>query len=86
MKYLIVMFTSRTETMRFYNLIKQYNGFCSIVNTPHSLSRSCGISVKIAYTLIFLSKKIISNNNFSSFKGIFEINLSNSQDLPQKIY
>ena len=86
MKYIIVMFTSRNDTMRFYNIIKKLNGFCSIINTPHSLSRSCGISIKIGTNLINNATQIIKNNNFSSFKGIFEIDLSNSQALPRKIY
>ncbi|MFQ6723740.1 MAG: DUF3343 domain-containing protein [Clostridia bacterium] len=86
MKYTIVMFTSRTDTMRFYSLLKQFNGFCSIINTPHSLSRSCGISVKLGNNLIPVARQIINQNKFMSFKGIFEINLNNFQDTPHKIY
>ena len=86
MKYVIVMFTSRTDTMRFYSLIKKLNGFCSIVNTPHSLSRSCGISIKIGSNLIPTASQIIRNNNFTSFKGIFEIYLNSPQSTPKRIY
>ena len=86
MKYVIVMFTSRSDTMRFYSLIKKLNGFCSIVNTPHSLSRSCGISIKIGNNLIPMSTQIIRNHSFSSFKGIFEIDLSSPQSVPKKLY
>lgn len=86
MKYLIVMFSSRTDTMRFYNIIKKYNGFCSIVNTPHSLSRSCGISVKIGHNLIPTASKIITSNNFNSFKGVFEIDLNSPHDNPKRIF
>lgn len=86
MKYLVVMFNSRTDTMHFYNLIKKYNGFCSIINTPHSLSRSCGISVKIAHNQFSIARQIISNNNFSSFKGIFEVNITNNKDIPNRIF
>ena len=86
MKYIIVMFTSRTDTMHFYNLIKKFNGFCSIINTPHSLARSCGISVKISGNQINLAQQIIRNNNLSSFKGIYEINISNNGDIPTRIY
>ncbi len=85
MKYIIVMFGSRNDTMRFYSLLKKFNGFCSIINTPHSLSRSCGISVKISGALIGVSKQIISNNNFSTFKGIYEINIVNNKDIPTRI-
>lgn len=80
------MFTSRTDTMNFYTLIKKYNGFCSIINTPHSLARSCGISVKIGHNLVPIANQIISNNRFVSFKGIFEINSSSVSDKPKRIY
>ena len=80
------MFTSRNDTLRFYNLIKQYNGFCSIISTPHTLSRSCGISVKISNTLLNISKQLISNNKFFTFKGIYEINQSPPGNIPSRIY
>lgn len=85
MKYIIVMFSSRTDTMHFYSLIKKFNGFCSIINTPHSLSRSCGISVKISGNQIGIAKQIIANNRFSTFKGIYEINMINNKDIPTRI-
>ena len=79
------MFTSRSDTMRFYNILKRYNGFCSIINTPHSLSRSCGISVKISPSQVNLAKQIVSSGGFSSFKGIYELNTSNNNDIPTRI-
>ena len=85
MKYIIVMFSSRNDTMRFYSLIKKFNGFCSIINTPHSLARSCGISVKISGQQIALAKQIVNANKFDSFKGIFEINIVNNHDIPTRI-
>ena len=85
MKYVIVMFTSRSDTMRFYSIFKRFNGFGSVINTPHSLARSCGISVKISVSQINLAKQIISSNNFSSFKGIYEINTTNNRDIPTRI-
>jgi len=86
MKYIIVMFNSRNDTMRFYTLIKKFNGFCSIVNTPHSLSRSCGISVKISGTLINFARNIIVNNRFATFKGIYEISVVNNNDIATRLY
>ena len=86
MKYLIVMFNSRNDTMHFYSLIKQYNGFCSIINTPHSLSRSCGISVKISNNQITIAQNLIKSHKFTSFKGIYEINISNSPNIPTRIF
>ena len=85
MKYTIVMFNSRSDTMSFYSIIKKFNGFCSVINTPHSLVRSCGISVKISTSLINIAKQIVANQNFASYKGIFEINIVNNRDIPTRI-
>lgn len=81
----MVMFNSRTDTMRFYSLIKKFNGFCSIINTPHSLARSCGISVKISGNQVTIAKQIIANNNFNTFNGIYEINIVNNKDIVRRI-
>lgn len=86
MKYLIVMFTSRTDTLKFYNILKNYNGFCSIINTPHTLSRSCGISVKISNNQLVIAQNIVKSTRFASFKGIFELNASNPMDIPKQIF
>ena len=59
MKYTVVVFTSRTDTMKFYNAIKNYGLFCSVINTPRRLSSSCGVSVKIDKRLIIYSSTII---------------------------
>ena len=86
MKYLIVMFNVRSETLTFYNMLKKFDGFCSIINTPHSLARSCGISVKIGNNLVNSAKQLLYNNRFTSFKGIYEINIANNRDIPTRIY
>jgi hypothetical protein len=86
MSYLVVVFSSRNDTIKFYNILKNYSGFASIINTPHSLSRSCGISIKIGNNLLYIAQNILSTNKFLSFKGIFEMNISNQNALPNKIY
>ena len=86
MKFTLAVFKSRTDTMRFYNIIKKYNGFCSIINTPHTLSRSCGISVKISGANISIAKNIIASNRFDSFVGIYDIIIINGKENSTKLY
>lgn len=86
MKYTVVVFKSRTDTMRFYNIIKRHGSFCSIINTPRILISSCGISVKISGASVNIARQIISANNFSSFFGIYDINIVNSKETPTRIY
>ena len=87
MKYLVVVFSSRNDTMQFYNTLKSYNTYCSIINTPRILSRSCGISVKIVGGNLELAKRIISARKFATFKGIFELSSKpNVTTPPIKLY
>ena len=87
MKYLVIVFSSRNETMQLYNILKNLNVYCSIINTPRLLSRSCGISVKVLNNNLELIKQLISSNRFSSFKGIFELDYKpNITTSPIKLY
>lgn len=86
MKYILVVFTSRNDTLRFYNIIKKHDTLCSIVSTPHKLSRSCGISVKAQYSLLNLTKQLIFKNQFPTFNGVYEINQSTPNNIPSRIY
>lgn len=85
MNYTIVVFRSRNDTMRLYNLIKQVGQFCSIVNTPRVLSKSCGISVRIPNTGVNLVKNILSRQPFSSFDGIYSIKILNGREIASRI-
>ncbi len=80
MKYTVVVFASRSDTMRFYKIIKNYGLFCSVINTPRSLSSSCGVSVKIDRRLLVYSSSIIKQSNLYSFKGIFDVELINGKE------
>lgn len=87
MKYLVIVFSSRNETMQLYNYLKNLNIYCSIINTPRLLSRSCGISVKVLSGNLELIKQLISTNHFSSFKGVFELSSKpNINTPPIKLY
>ena len=86
MKYTVVVFNSRNDSMTFYNLIKRHIGFCSIINTPRTVSRACGISIKISGAYINTAIQIISSHRFSTFIGIYEINIVNRREIPNKIY
>lgn len=85
MKYTVVVFFSRTDTMKFYNYIKNYGLFCAIINTPRQLSHSCGISTKIDPRLVIYAKTIINKLKLSSFKGIFLVEIEHGKELIKKI-
>lgn len=86
MKYTVAVFSSRSETMKFYKVIKNYGLFCSIINTPRTLSASCGVSTKIDNRLIQPSIMVIHKLNLRTFKGIYEINLINQKEIATRVY
>lgn len=40
-------FRSRTQSMKFYDLLSGGGVPCDIVNTPREISASCGLSVRV---------------------------------------
>ncbi len=85
MNWTIVVFTSRTDTMNFFRAIKNYGLYCSVVNTPRSLSSSCGVSVKIDIRLASIAPKIINQLHLSTFKGIFNIQYLNGKEITKRL-
>jgi len=85
MKYTLVVFASRQDTMTYYKIIKNYGLFCSIVNTPRKLSQSCGVSCKIDSRLIPHSMTIIKTNHLHSFKGIYAVEIISGNEIINRI-
>lgn len=85
MNYTFAVFSSRNDTMRFYNQIKNYGLYCSVINTPRSLSTSCGISVKIDKRLINYAPTIIKQLKLFSFKGIFNIEYIRGKEITKRL-
>lgn len=86
MKYTIVVFSSRNETMRFYKIVKNYGLFASIINTPRKLASSCGVSCKIDSRLISYSINIIRQEKYQTCKGIYLIELINGKEQTTKLF
>ncbi len=71
MSYYLVVFRSRSETMKFVNILNSYGSIVSIINTPRQLSISCGISAKISPASLGLAKDILKRRQFYTFAGIY---------------
>lgn len=44
--YYIAVFASRTESMRFQDILMNNGVMCSLINTPREASVGCGVCVK----------------------------------------
>lgn len=68
MRYFLAVFTSRHATLSFANLLRAHGVPVAIVNTPSSVSRVCGISVKFPEEFQKYAKKLIGGSlNFVGF-------------------
>lgn len=86
MKYTVVAFTARNDTLLFYNIIKKNGNYSAIINTPRSIARSCGMSVKITNGSVNFARQILASGRFPTFFGIYEISIANGKETPTKIY
>lgn len=69
----IFSFKSRSQAMRFYDLIRSRGGRSTIMNTPRQVAAGCGISVRVDYENLNLARNIMRQSSFDSFLGLFEL-------------
>lgn len=69
MNYTLAVFKTRYATLNFANLLKANNIPVAIINTPSTISRACGISVKFLSAYFGKVQSLISPNmqNFAGF-------------------
>lgn len=76
MNYLVV-FRSKSETLKFSSLLASYGYRSSVVNTPRQISVSCGVSAKIVAGALGVARQILTRRQFYTFAGIFAISSNN---------
>lgn len=77
MNYTLAVFKSRFATLNFANLLRANNVPVAIINTPQSIGRACGISVKFLSDYYSKVQSLIARtglNNFDGFYGYIERN------------
>ena len=73
MEYIIVSFRSRSETVKFSDLLNKRGIGNAIISTPKEASVGCGLSVRISPNYFEMAKRLVFANGFSSFAGFFQI-------------
>lgn len=71
MRYTLAVFKTRFATLSFANMLRAENIPVAIVNTPHSVSRACGISVKFLYDFFPLVQRIFARVDKRNFAGFY---------------
>ncbi len=85
MRFLILAFKSRNSLYSFNKLLRQYNINTMIINTPRSVSISCGLSIKADYRELGMIKTILQQSNVDGFLGMFTINRAGGFEQVERI-
>lgn len=71
---IIIAFRSRTESMRFGDLIAKAGVPSTLINTPRELSVGCGISVSVEEKYLDITRHLLRQyTNKQSFIGIYKL-------------
>lgn len=86
MNYTLAIFKSRFATLNFANLLRSQNVPVAVINTPQSLSRACGISVKFLSDFYPIAEQIlIARGLQGSFMGFFAIINDNGRQILKQL-
>ncbi|MDR1939838.1 MAG: DUF3343 domain-containing protein [Clostridiales bacterium] len=69
--YIVAIFRTREQTMRFNAEMTKRGCKTSIINTPRDVLSACGISVKFGPSAICHARRVIRAYDFSSFAGFY---------------
>lgn len=85
MSYILGVFTSRNETLYFFNMLKEKGCYCDIISTPNDLGKTCGISVRFTESCLTLAYTLMQNQPFRTFFGFFKVSLVNGERFVTKL-
>lgn len=74
MSYILAVFSVRTETMSFYNMLKRARINAMIVETPKIIQASCGISVKFIQADFLKVKNLMALNYLKNSVRYYVLN------------
>ena len=86
MKYIIISFKNRNSVYTFVKILKNFNIFSSIINTPHSVSRSCGLSLKVDFSYSNSIINIINSSHIQDIIGVFVVERQGFNERITRLY
>ncbi len=86
MKYLIISFNSRNSVMTFAKLARKNGLYTSIINTPRSVSVSCGLSVRTEFQNLQSIISLLKKSNLSGLIGVYSITRKGQYEEIEKFY
>lgn len=85
MKQIIVSFKNRNNLYAFVRLIRNSGVAVSIINTPHSISVSCGLSARLDFRYFSLIKTLLIQYGTADLIGVFLVERLNGYDRTERL-
>ena len=79
MDYVIAVFSSRSESLSFSNLLKRMGVANMVVQTPKEAGKTCGLSVRFAHEFFSYAKQALASYRFATFQGFYIPNNNGGQ-------
>ena len=77
MGYVIAVFKSRNEALRFFKVLSSYNIKANIIATPKIEGLACGVSLKLSKDRYQEAKKLLYRFRPQSFDGFYYLKREN---------
>ena len=84
--YIIAVFSLRTSTMQFNNLLSKNGVKSLVIETPKSASASCGISVRFDTKNLQRAKEILQQSGIKNFVRFYHVSFMFNQTRLTPIY
>ena len=75
MEYIIIVFRSRLQTVKFSEVLSRYGIYNEIINTPKEAHVGCGLSVKVIKTNYSAVRKLLNTAITPSAYMIFNVKI-----------
>ncbi len=72
-KKCVAVFKSRTQVMKFVEIMNSRGVSCKLISTPKEAHVGCGVSAEFTQNKLSVAKIVVNNSGFSSFEGFFLI-------------
>ena len=86
MKYIVISFKSRNNLQLFAKLMRSNSIPAEIINTPRSISISCGLSARTEFRFYKAVVNLLFKSNLNGFLGIYLVEKQGLKELTQKLY
>ena len=86
MKKLIISFKNRDNLFNFVNILRNNRINVQIINTPHSISVSCGLSAKTNISNYNAVVSILRRINGYGLIGVYSIEYDGIKEKSERLY